>query len=222
MNRVISADGTSIAFDRLGDGQPVIVVGGILCDRAKTRPLAEELAKHFTVINYDRRGRGDSGDTAPYAIEREIEDLRALVAEVGGTASVYGHSSGAGLVLHAAADGLPAPKVVLHEPPYAPDREEERRFAQEFAANLEPILAQGRRWRGGRTGHDHHHADAAGDRQPDAQRAVVGGDGGDGAHDRLRLRDHGRPQGRHDPDRSAQHGNHLCAGAHVAGRARRG
>jgi pimeloyl-ACP methyl ester carboxylesterase len=144
MNRVTSADGTSIAFDRLGDGQSVIVVGGILCDRAKTRPLAEELAKHFTVINYDRRGRGDSGDTAPYAIEREIEDLRALVAEVGGTASVYGHSSGAGLVLHAAADGLPAPKVVLHEPPYAPDREEERRIAQEFAANLEPILAQGR------------------------------------------------------------------------------
>src|SRR5215207_11658700 len=111
---VPSGDGTSIVFERLGKGPPVIVVGGATCDRTITRPLAEELAKHFTVINYDRRGRGDSGDTAPHAIEREIEDLRALVAEVGGTASVYGHSSGAGLVLHAAAHGLPAPKGVLH------------------------------------------------------------------------------------------------------------
>ena len=145
MNTVISADGTPIAYERLGDGQPVIVVGGLLCDRAKTRPLAEELAKHLTVINYDRRGRGDSGDTAPYAVEREIEDLGALIAEVGGTASVYGHSSGAGLVLHAAAHGLPIAKLVLHEPPYVPDTKEERRIAQEFAETLTPILAQGRR-----------------------------------------------------------------------------
>jgi pimeloyl-ACP methyl ester carboxylesterase len=141
----ISADGTPIAFDRLGDGQPVIMVGGILCDRAMTRPLAEELAKHFTVINYDRRGRGDSGDTAPYAIEREMEDIGALITEAGGMASVYSHSSGAGLALHAAAHGLPIAKLVLHEPPYAPDVEEERRIAREFAANLKPMLAQGRR-----------------------------------------------------------------------------
>jgi pimeloyl-ACP methyl ester carboxylesterase len=92
-----SKDGTTIAFDRLGDGPPVIVVGGLLGDRALTRPTAEELATHFTVFNYDRRGRGDSGDTAPYAIEREIEDIGALIAEAGGTASVYAHSSGAGL-----------------------------------------------------------------------------------------------------------------------------
>src|SRR5919202_4204478 len=101
MDQVTSRDGTPIAFDRLGDGPPVIVVCGGMCDRALMRSAAEELAKHFTVFNYDRRGRGDSGDTAPYAVEREIEDIRALVAEAGGITSVYGHSSGAGLVLHA-------------------------------------------------------------------------------------------------------------------------
>ena len=141
---VTSADGTIIAFDRIGDGRPVIVVGGLLCDRARTRPLATALASHFMVINYDRRGRGDSGDTAPYAVEREIEDLAALIAATGGTAAVYAHSSGAGLALHAAASGLPMTKLVLHEPPYAPDVEEERRSAREFAAQLHPLLAQGR------------------------------------------------------------------------------
>lgn len=110
-----------------------------------TRPLAEELAKHFTVINYDRRGRGDSGDSPPYAIEREIEDLGALIAEAGGAASVYGHSSGAGLVLHAAAAGLPIDKVVLHDPPYSPDGEEERRLSREYGEKLKIILSEGRR-----------------------------------------------------------------------------
>ena len=114
---VASPDGTTIAFDRLGDGPPVILVCGAMCDRALMRPTAEELAKHFTVFNYDRRGRGDSSDTAPYAVEREIEDIGALVAEAGGTASVYGHSSGAGLVLRAAAHGLPLGKIALHDPP---------------------------------------------------------------------------------------------------------
>jgi pimeloyl-ACP methyl ester carboxylesterase len=120
MNKVTSRDGTPIAFDRLGDGPPVIVVCGAMCDRALMRPTAEELAKHFTVFNYDRRGRGDSRDTTPYSVEREIEDIGALVAEAGGTASVYGHSSGAGLVSHAAAHGLPIAKIVLHDPPTRP------------------------------------------------------------------------------------------------------
>jgi pimeloyl-ACP methyl ester carboxylesterase len=145
MNKVISPDGTPISFDRLGDGQPVIVVGGAMCDRALTRPTAVELAKHFTVFNYDRRGRGDSGDAASYAVEREIEDLAALIAEAGGTASVYAHSSGAGLALHAAAHGLPISKLVLHEPPYVPDLAEERRISREYAEKLKAILAEGRR-----------------------------------------------------------------------------
>ena len=142
---VTSADGTPIAIERLGEGPPDIVVGGAMCDRAMSRPLAEELAQHFTVTNYDRRGRGDSGDTAPYAVEREIEDIGALIAEAGGTASVYGHSSGAGLVLHAAAHGLPIAKLVLHEPPYVPDGEEERRISREYAEKLKTILAEDRR-----------------------------------------------------------------------------
>ena len=83
MERVRSKDGTTVAFDRLGNGPTVIVVGGATCDRAMTRPLAEQLAQRFTLINYDRRGRGDSGDTAPYAVEREIEDLGALIAVAG-------------------------------------------------------------------------------------------------------------------------------------------
>ena len=120
MDKVTSRDGTAIAFDRLGDGPPVIMVCGAMCARALMRPTAEELAKHFTVFNYDRRGRGDSADTAPYAVEREIEDIGALIIEAGGTASVYGHSSGAGLVLHAAAHGLPIAKIVLHDPPTRP------------------------------------------------------------------------------------------------------
>jgi pimeloyl-ACP methyl ester carboxylesterase len=145
LNRVTSSDGTTIAFDRLGEGPPVIVVGGATCDRAMTRPLAEQLAQHFTVFNYDRRGRGDSGDTAPYTVEREIEDLEALIAGAGGTASVYGHSSGAGLALHAAAHTLPITKLVLHEPPYVPDSEEERRISREYAEKLNTILAENRR-----------------------------------------------------------------------------
>jgi pimeloyl-ACP methyl ester carboxylesterase len=145
IDTLTSSDGTTIAFERLGDGPPVIVVGGQLADRALTRPTAEELAKHFTVINYDRRGRGDSGDTAPYTVEREIEDLGALIAEVGGTASVYGHSSGAALALHAAAD-LPIAKLVLHEPPYTPDGDEDRqRDTRKEAEHIKTLLAEDRR-----------------------------------------------------------------------------
>ena len=145
MNTVTSSDGTTIAFDRLGDGPPVIVVGGQLCDRAITRPAAEELATHFTVFNYDRRGQGDSGDNTPYAVEREIEDLGALITEAGGTASVYGHSSGAALALHAAAAGLPIARVVLHEPPYNPDGDEDRqRASRKEGEHINTLLAEGR------------------------------------------------------------------------------
>src|SRR3712207_3975459 len=145
IDTLTSSDGTTIAFERLGDGPAVIVVGGSLGDRRLTRPTAEELAKHFTVINYDRRGRGDSGDTAPYAVEREIEDLGALIAEAGGTASVYGHSSGAALALHAAAGGLPIARLVLHEPPYTPDGDEDRqRATRTEAEHIKTLLAEDR------------------------------------------------------------------------------
>jgi len=145
MSEVNSEDGTAIAFERIGDGAPLIVVGGACCDRAVMRPLAESLSRRFSVINYDRRGRGASGDTQPYAVEREIEDLQALLAAAGGTAAVYGHSSGAGLVLHAAAQGLPIPKIILHEPPFEPDDEEMRQASAEAAENIRKLLSEGRR-----------------------------------------------------------------------------
>ena len=143
---VASPDGTTIAYDRLGDGPPVILVCGAMCDRALMRPTAEELAKRFAVFNYDRRGRGGSADAQPYAIKREIEDIGALVAEAGETASVYGHSSGAGLVLHPAAAGLHIAKIALHDPPFAPDGDEEvRRSSREYGEKLKAMLSEDHR-----------------------------------------------------------------------------
>jgi pimeloyl-ACP methyl ester carboxylesterase len=144
LTQVMSADGTLIAFEQMGAGRPLILVGGATCDAARMRPTAEHLARDFAVINYDRRGRGDSGDTLPYAVEREVEDLAALISRAGGRASVYGHSSGAGLALHAAAQGLPIDRLILHEPPYSPDIEEHRREAREYGEQLESILSKGR------------------------------------------------------------------------------
>ena len=145
LTQVMSADGTLIAFEQMGAGPPLVLVAGASCDAARMRPTAEHLARDFAVINYDRRGRGESGDTLPYAIEREIEDLAALISRAGGRASVYGHSSGAALALHAAAQGLPIDRLILHEPPYSPDIEEHRREAREYGQKLEAMLAEGRR-----------------------------------------------------------------------------
>jgi pimeloyl-ACP methyl ester carboxylesterase len=144
-SHVASADGTRIAYDRLGSGPPVIVTGGIFCDRHTTRALAERLAEGCTVVNFDRRGRGGSGDTPPYAIEREVEDIAALIAAVGGSAALYGHSSGAGLALQAAARGLPITRLVLHEPPYGPDDDESTGAARRLAAGIGAALAEDRR-----------------------------------------------------------------------------
>lgn len=120
MEKVTSKDGTRIAFDRSGEGPPVILVGGAFSYRKfpGLLQLTELLAPHFTVFNYDRRGRGDSGDTRPYAVEREIEDLEAMIDAAGGSASVWGLSSGAALALYAAARGLNIEKLALYEPPF--------------------------------------------------------------------------------------------------------
>ncbi|HZX04986.1 alpha/beta hydrolase [Kribbella sp.] len=120
MEKVTSADGTTIAYDRVGSGSRVLLVGGALCDRNSFRPLADALASEYDVVTYDRRGRGDSGDTAPYDVRREVEDIAALLTALGGTAAIYGHSSGAALAA-IAAGSMPFSKVVLHEPPYGPD-----------------------------------------------------------------------------------------------------
>src|SRR5258708_2368481 len=93
VDTVQSKDGTTIAFDRSGQAPALILVTGALGRRAATASLAASLAPHFTVFAYDRRGRGDSGDTPPYAVEREVEDIDALITEAGGSAFVFGHSS---------------------------------------------------------------------------------------------------------------------------------
>jgi Alpha/beta hydrolase family len=120
MPTVTSRDGTSIFYDRLGDGPPVILVTGGSVDRSSNAGLAAELAGGgFTAYNYDRRGRGPSGDTPPYAIEREIEDIAAVIEVAGGRAHLYGSSSGAVLAMRAAAAGLPVAKLAMWEPPYS-------------------------------------------------------------------------------------------------------
>ncbi len=102
MEKIISKDGTSIAYDQLGKGPAVILVCGGSVDRTSNSPLAALLAEQFRCFNYDRRGRGDSGDTLPYAVEREVEDINAVVTVAGGTAYLYGTSSGAALAMEAA------------------------------------------------------------------------------------------------------------------------
>src|SRR6266481_9855754 len=97
MRKVISKDGTPIAFDQSGQGPAIILVAGATATRLAEASLAAILARHFTVFAYDRRGRGESGDTAPYAVEREIEDIESLIVEAGGSACVFGMSSGAAL-----------------------------------------------------------------------------------------------------------------------------
>jgi pimeloyl-ACP methyl ester carboxylesterase len=144
MKTVTSADGTAIAFDQLGAGPPLITVVGAFNTRATIAPLAAALDDRFTILNYDRRGRGDSGDTPPYSIEREIEDLAALIAEAGGSSAVFGYSSGANLALKAAAHGLAITKLALYEPPFVVDGSHPRPPA-DLAARLSELISADRR-----------------------------------------------------------------------------
>jgi pimeloyl-ACP methyl ester carboxylesterase len=124
MDKVTSKDGTTIAFDKIGKGPAVILVGGALQYRSydqRTQKLAELLGKHFTTFHYDRRGRGDSTDTPPYVKEREIEDLDALIREAGGSAMVFAMSSGGALALDAANSGLKITRLALYEPSFIVD-----------------------------------------------------------------------------------------------------
>jgi pimeloyl-ACP methyl ester carboxylesterase len=142
---VVSKDGTAIAFDRTGHGSPVILVDGALCHRGMgpSGPLAKLLASHFTVFTYDRRGRGDSGNTPPYAVERELEDIEALVSEAGGTAYLWGVSSGAVLALEAANHLTGIKKVAVYEAPFIVD--DSRPTTEGDWVQINEAVAAGRR-----------------------------------------------------------------------------
>jgi pimeloyl-ACP methyl ester carboxylesterase len=144
MNTVTSRDGTRIAFDQLGEGPPVILVCGGSVDRTSNAPLAALLAEHFTVFNYDRRGRGDSGDTAPYAVAREVEDIDAVIGVAGRPAGLYGTSSGAALALEATASGLAISRLALWEPPYILEGSRPRP-PKDTAQTFTDLVAAGRR-----------------------------------------------------------------------------
>jgi pimeloyl-ACP methyl ester carboxylesterase len=143
MENVTSRDGTTIAFDRIGQGPPVILVSGGSVDRTSLAPLAQELASDLTTINYDRRGRGPSGDTPPYAIDREIEDIEAVIEAAGGEANLFGSSSGAVLAMMAAGAGLPVTKLAMWEPPFIP--EGFPRPPEDQVEQYETMVAEGRR-----------------------------------------------------------------------------
>lgn len=144
MRTTLSADGTRIAFDQTGDGPPIILVVGAFNDRSTGAPLAKAMESRFTVLNYDRRGRGASGDTQPYAVEREVEDLDALIREAGGAAQVFGYSSGGSLALQGAASGLNITKLALYEAPFMVG-DGVPRPPKDLAGQLARLVASGRR-----------------------------------------------------------------------------
>jgi pimeloyl-ACP methyl ester carboxylesterase len=145
MNQVRSKDGTTIAYERSGNGPALILVDGALCSRAfgPSPKLATLLAQHFTVYAYDRRGRGQSGDTQPYSPAREVEDIAALVEAAGGSAFLLGLSSGGALALQAAASGLPVRRLVAYETPYVDDSGQGGGAVHE--GQLKRLLAEGNR-----------------------------------------------------------------------------
>lgn len=146
MPEVTSKDGTIIAYDQIGQGPAVIIVGGVLGDRSQQAPLAQLLAEYFTVYNFDRRGRGKSGDTPPYAVEREVEDITAILDAAGGSAFVYGTSGCGVLCLEAAARGLSPKmkKLAVWEPPYIVD-DSRPPVPSDYLEQLRQMLSEGRR-----------------------------------------------------------------------------
>ncbi len=145
METVMSKDGTSIAYDRVGEGPLVILVDGALSTRGEKADLASLLGERFTVYTYDRRGRGDSADTRPYAVAREIEDIESLVDATGGSAFLYGHSSGGCLAMDATVElSGKVTKLAVYEAPYNDDPAAQKAWGA-YLASLTELLASGRR-----------------------------------------------------------------------------
>jgi pimeloyl-ACP methyl ester carboxylesterase len=146
---VTSADGTPIAIEQTGRGAPVILIGGAFNDRSTVAALAATLAPYVTAVAYDRRGRGDSGGGgledggSGDIVEREVEDLAAVLGHVGGHASVFGHSSGAILALEAAMRGLPIDRLAVYEPPYILEGSRPRPPA-DLADRVTALIKEGR------------------------------------------------------------------------------
>ena len=143
MSEVISKDGTKIAYDKTGAGSALIIVAGAFQGRMAMSAYAHPLSRNFTVYNYDRRGRGDSGDTQPYSVTREIEDIDALIQEAGGSAFVFGGSSGGVLSLDAAAQALNMTKLAVYEPPFVVDDSRDP-VPQDIIDQLKEMIASGR------------------------------------------------------------------------------
>jgi pimeloyl-ACP methyl ester carboxylesterase len=143
--KTLSRDGTPIAYTRTGQGPAVILVSGAMSTGGTVAPLAVPLSERFDVLVYDRRGRGQSGDTAPYAVAREVEDLAVLIEAAGGEASLCGISSGGALVLEAAASGLPVRRVAVYETPFADFLDGGAEGNAEYTRRLDAALAEGRR-----------------------------------------------------------------------------
>ncbi|CAM3280717.1 alpha/beta fold hydrolase [Stackebrandtia soli] len=144
MNRARSTDGTLIAFEAVGDGPTVVLVGGGLDDGAENAPLIPALTAHgFRVVNYARRGRADSGDADLYSVEREIDDLAAVIVETGGRAHLFGASSGGALALEASAAGVPVDRLAVYEVPYALTDEAVGAF-RAYVGELSAALSSGR------------------------------------------------------------------------------
>jgi acetyl esterase/lipase len=144
METVTSKDGTTLAFDATGEGPPVVMVAGALSPRLQNNSFAELLSVRFRVLNYDRRGRGDSGDTPPYAVEREIEDLAAIVETAGDGAAVLGFSSGGNLALRAAAAGVDISKLALWEPNFLVN-DGRPRLPADYVDHLDELASSDRR-----------------------------------------------------------------------------
>ena len=142
LGTVTSKDGTRIVYEVVGSGPPVILIGGAFNDRSTVMALATTLASDLAAVAYDRRGRGDSGDSADQAVEREIEDLAALIERVGGSARLFGHSSGAVLALEAAIHGLAVDRLAVYEPPYIVEGTRPRPAA-DATDRLRALLADG-------------------------------------------------------------------------------
>lgn len=145
LSTVTSRDGTTIAVEKAGTGPALVIVDGAMCSRAfgPSEATAAAMSGDFTVYRFDRRGRGDSTDTPPYAVEREVEDLAAVITEAGGSAFVYGISSGAGIALEAAATGAPITKLALFEPPYTAEGSDPAE-QREGARQMDELLHAGR------------------------------------------------------------------------------